>query len=48
MIHLSCGVNFHPYQAFRASHVDLDTDNDVYLRHDALNGYHLQNINARL
>ena len=31
-------VDFQPFQAFKASHVDLDTNHDVKLGHDALKG----------
>ena len=31
-------VDFLPFQAFKAIHVDLDTNNDVKLGHDALKG----------
>ena len=36
------------FQTLQASHVNLNTNDDVYLRHDALDGRHLENLSARL
>lgn len=49
IIHLGRDVvDCDPFQARQASHVDLDTSSDVYLKHDALNDRHLENISASL
>ena len=45
MTHLRLGVvDSHLFLALQASHVDLDTNDGIYLRHDALNGRHLENF----
>ena len=36
------------YTCAAKKHVDLDTNHGVYLRHDAFNDRHLENLNARL